>query len=270
MTQPHHAVRHSTDLLPISTKLWIYTNYDCNLHCSYCVAESHPKALQRAMPLSTVKKIIDEALELGFKSIYFTGGEPFILDDIYAMLAYASAKLPTTVLSNAMLKLEAGDSIWIKQQANGFFTLGEVPDAKTLWLLGTGTGVAPFFSILNTDEPWQRFEHIVLVHAVRTVADLRYQEIVQSLLKKYGERFRFQAFISREERPGTIHGRIPAAIENGELEKSVDLKLALEDSQIMLCGNPDMVKDSIECLKARGFSKNRRRTPGQITAENYW
>lgn len=174
------------------------------------------------------------------------------------------------ILSNAMLKLKPGDSIWIKQGANGFFTLDEVPVAKNLWMLGTGTGIAPFLSILNTDEPWQRFEHIVLVHAVRTIADLRYQEIVQSLLQKYGERFRFQAFISREERPGTIHGRIPAAIDNGELEKSVDLKLALEDSQIMLCGNPDMVKDSIECLKARGFTKNRRRTPGQITAENYW
>lgn len=174
------------------------------------------------------------------------------------------------LLSNAMLKLEAGDSIWIKQQANGFFTLDEVPDAKDLWMLGTGTGVAPFFSILNTDEPWRRFEHIVLVHAVRTEADLRYQELVHALSQKYAERFRFQAFISREERAGTINGRIPPAIENGELENSVELKLALEDSQIMLCGNPDMVKDSIDSLKARGFSKNRRRTPGQITAENYW
>lgn len=174
------------------------------------------------------------------------------------------------ILSNAMLKLKPGDSIWIKQGANGFFTLDEVPDAKHLWMLGTGTGIAPFLSILNTDEPWQRFERIVLAHAVRTTTDLRYQEVVQALEQKFGDRFRFQAFISREERPGTINGRIPAAIENGELEKSVDLKLTLENSQIMLCGNPDMVKDSIECLKARGFTKNRRRTPGQITAENYW
>lgn len=174
------------------------------------------------------------------------------------------------VLSNAMLALEANDSIWIKQQSNGFFTLNEVPDAKDLWLLGTGTGIAPFFSILNTDEPWQRFENIVLVHAVRTMTDLRYQEIVQSLQQKYAERFRFLAFISREEIEGTIKGRVPAAIENGELEKSVNLQLTLEDSQIMLCGNPDMVKDTVKLLKARGFSKNRRRTPGQITVENYW
>ena len=89
--------------LPISTKLWIYTNYDCILRCSYCVAESHPKAPRRELPLATVKKIVDEADELGFEGIYFTGGEPFILNEIYEMLAYASARLPTTVLTNAML-----------------------------------------------------------------------------------------------------------------------------------------------------------------------
>lgn len=174
------------------------------------------------------------------------------------------------ILSNTMYKLEPGDSIWIKKGANGFFILDEVPEAKHLWMLGTGTGLAPYLSILKTDEAWRRFERIVLVHGVRTTIDLRYQEVVQELEQKYGERFRFQAFVSREEKPDTIHGRIPVAIENGELEKSVDLELALEDSQIMLCGNPDMVKDSVEVLKTRGFTKNRRRTPGHITVENYW
>ena len=91
------------DLLPLSTKLWIYTNYDCNLRCSYCVAESHPKARQRAIDLGIVKRIMDEAAVLGFKSVYFTGGEPFILTDIFEMLAYASEKMKTTVLTNAML-----------------------------------------------------------------------------------------------------------------------------------------------------------------------
>jgi MoaA/NifB/PqqE/SkfB family radical SAM enzyme len=87
----------------LSSKLWIYTNYDCNLRCSYCVAESHPRAPKRAISLETTKRIIDEAHELGFDSIFLTGGEPFILKDIYEMLAYASDKLTTTVLTNAML-----------------------------------------------------------------------------------------------------------------------------------------------------------------------
>ena len=102
------------------------------------------------------------------------------------------------LLSNAMVKLKVGDSIWVKQQANGYFVLDEVPGADELWMLGTGTGVAPFFSILHTEEVWQRFKRIVLVHAVRTEADLRYQELVQGLTEKYADRFRFQAFVSRE------------------------------------------------------------------------
>jgi MoaA/NifB/PqqE/SkfB family radical SAM enzyme len=84
-------------------KLWIYTNYDCNLRCSYCVAKSSPNAPRRAIGLANAKRLVDEALTLGFTDIFFTGGEPFILNEIYDMLAYASARVRTTVLTNAML-----------------------------------------------------------------------------------------------------------------------------------------------------------------------
>jgi len=85
------------------SKLWIYTNYDCNLTCAYCLAESSPTAPRRALSLSVVQQLIDEAVALDFTEVFFTGGEPFILDDIYAMLAYATACVKTTVLTNAML-----------------------------------------------------------------------------------------------------------------------------------------------------------------------
>ena len=84
-------------------KLWIYTNYDCNLRCAYCVAESSPRAPQRALSLDTVRRLVDEALALEFEHIYFTGGEPFLLNEIFDMLAYSSQCLKTTVLTNAML-----------------------------------------------------------------------------------------------------------------------------------------------------------------------
>jgi MoaA/NifB/PqqE/SkfB family radical SAM enzyme len=84
-------------------KLWIYTNYDCNLSCSYCVAESSPRAARNGLDLATVRRLVDEAVSLGFGHFFFTGGEPFILDEIYDMLAYASARAETTVLTNAML-----------------------------------------------------------------------------------------------------------------------------------------------------------------------
>jgi MoaA/NifB/PqqE/SkfB family radical SAM enzyme len=84
-------------------KLWLYTNYDCNLRCSYCVAKSGPNVPRRALGLANVIRLIDEAVELGFSDVFFTGGEPFILNDMYDMLAYASARIKTTVLTNALL-----------------------------------------------------------------------------------------------------------------------------------------------------------------------
>ena len=84
-------------------KLWIYTNYDCNLKCSYCVAKSGPNVPRRALGPANVQHLVDEAVSLGFSEIFFTGGEPFILDDIYEMLAYSAARVRTTVLTNAML-----------------------------------------------------------------------------------------------------------------------------------------------------------------------
>jgi sulfatase maturation enzyme AslB (radical SAM superfamily) len=84
-------------------KLWIYTNYDCNLRCTYCVARSSPNVPRRAIGLANVQRLIDEAVQLGFVHAFFTGGEPFLLPDIYEMLAYSSARMETTVLTNAML-----------------------------------------------------------------------------------------------------------------------------------------------------------------------
>jgi len=103
MTQNNLEQSLKTDPSHFPMKLWVYTNYDCNLRCSYCVAESSPRAPRRAIDINTAQLIVDEAVELGFENIYFTGGEPFILDDIYAMLAYSMARVPTTVLTNAML-----------------------------------------------------------------------------------------------------------------------------------------------------------------------
>jgi MoaA/NifB/PqqE/SkfB family radical SAM enzyme len=88
---------------PFPGKLWLYTNFDCNLRCSYCVAKSSPTAPRRALGLETANRLVDEAVELGFSDILFTGGEPFILDDIYDMLHYSAERIKTTVLTNGML-----------------------------------------------------------------------------------------------------------------------------------------------------------------------
>lgn len=84
-------------------KLWLYTNYDCNLKCSYCVAKSGPNVARRALDPAKVCRLVDEAVSLGFSDIFFTGGEPFLLNDIYEMLVYSAQRVKTTVLTNAML-----------------------------------------------------------------------------------------------------------------------------------------------------------------------
>ncbi|NTW97504.1 MAG: radical SAM protein, partial [Oscillochloris sp.] len=84
-------------------KLWIYTNYDCNLRCSYCVARSSPETPRREIGLATVQRLVDEAVDLGFSDVFLTGGEPLLLGEIYEMIAYASARVRTTLLTNAML-----------------------------------------------------------------------------------------------------------------------------------------------------------------------
>jgi ferredoxin--NADP+ reductase len=174
------------------------------------------------------------------------------------------------VLSNALVKLDVGDKLLLKKQANGFFTLDEVPASRDLWMIGTGTGIAPYLSILGTEEVWQRYDKLVLIEGVRSTKDLPYQGLIEKVAEKYADKFIFQAFISRETSPGAIKGRIPASLADGSLEEKIGLALSPEDSQIMLCGNPAMVKDCVALLKARGFSKNLRRKPGQITTENYW
>jgi MoaA/NifB/PqqE/SkfB family radical SAM enzyme len=93
----------SSQMPSLSNKLWVYTNFDCNLWCTYCVAESSPRTARRALSIEEIQQLVDEAEALGFERLFFTGGEPFILDDIYEKLAYASNRFPTTVLTNAML-----------------------------------------------------------------------------------------------------------------------------------------------------------------------
>lgn len=174
------------------------------------------------------------------------------------------------VLSNQLIKLQVGDKVMAKQQPNGFFILDEIPPAEDLWMLATGTGIAPFMSILKDEEVWTKYPTVVLVQAVRSHSDLLYQGEINALKLRHGDRFNHQGFVSREAVAGSLPGRIPAALENGSLEQSVGLVMTVENSQIMLCGNPGMIKESVEVLKARGFSKNRRRSPGQLTTEAYW
>jgi pyruvate-formate lyase-activating enzyme/TusA-related sulfurtransferase len=88
---------------PLGSRLWLYTNFDCNLRCDYCCVRSSPQAPRRALGAERVRRIASEALALGVREIFVTGGEPFLLDDIGDILTACAAAAPTTVLTNGML-----------------------------------------------------------------------------------------------------------------------------------------------------------------------
>jgi hypothetical protein len=88
---------------PVGSRLWLYTNFNCNLHCDYCCVRSSPTAPRRELGLARVQRIAREAAELGVKEIFVTGGEPFLLEDIGEILLSCAAAAPTTVLTNGML-----------------------------------------------------------------------------------------------------------------------------------------------------------------------
>jgi ferredoxin--NADP+ reductase len=186
------------------------------------------------------------------------------------LLEFYSITVSEGPLSPRLSKLNVGDSIYIDKRVNGFFTLNEVPEGRDMWMLATGTALGPFLSILNSKEVWQRFENIVLVHAVRFKNELTYQNTATKLKDTFKQRFQMIPFVSREKTDFALTGRIPAAIKNGQLEEKANMQFTAEHSQVMICGNPDMLVGTRKTLKEKGLKKNLRRSPGQITTENYW
>jgi len=185
-------------------------------------------------------------------------------------LEFHMVTVPEGPLTNRLIHLQPGDEVELMPRSTGLFTLDQVPDARDLWLLATGTGLGPFLSMLGTDESWTRFENIRLVHSVRQQAELAYRDRIHAFLEQAPGRFGYLPMVSREDGPGALRGRVTAALQDGRLEQAAGLAIAAESSQLMLCGNPDMVRDTQALLRERGLQRHRRGRPGQVTVENYW
>ncbi|MBB3102116.1 ferredoxin--NADP reductase [Azomonas macrocytogenes] len=190
-------------------------------------------------------------------------------------LDFFSIVVPGGEFTSELSRLQPGAELLVDKQAFGFLTLDRFPDGRDLWLLATGTGVAPFLSILQDFEAWERFERILLVYSVRESRELAYRKLIDELpqreyLEGLGDRLTFIPVVTREKVPGTLYGRITTLIENGELEHAAGLTLEPEHSRIMLCGNPQMIEDTRALLKARDLNLSLVRRPGQVAVENYW
>ena len=185
-------------------------------------------------------------------------------------LEFYSVSVPNGPLSTAMQTLKKGDSIKVGPRGNGFLILEEIPNVENIWMLATGTAIGPYLSILKTKDSWDKFKKVVLVHAVRYKKELTYQDTINTLKEEYKDRFIYITYVSREDSEYSLKGRIPKDISNGVLEKEADLKMKSDNTHVMICGNPEMLKDTTVELKKIGLKKHRRNSPGHITTENYW
>jgi ferredoxin--NADP+ reductase len=190
-------------------------------------------------------------------------------------LEFFSVVVPGGQFTSRLAQLREGDRIHVERRSYGFLTTDRFESGRDLWMLATGTGLAPFLSILHDFETWERYENLVLVQSVRTQAELAYEDLIRGFegseyYGAYAHKLRYARIVTREPVPGTLRDRVTKLLGNGVLEENVGIRLDQERSRIMLCGNPEMVEDSRRLLVERGYRMSRRGDPGHLAVENYW
>jgi ferredoxin/flavodoxin---NADP+ reductase len=206
------------------------------------------------------------ALEIGgdlVKRPYSIASAPGLPLEVYLV------RVDDGALTPMLDRLGVGDTLQVSSDPAGFFTLEHVPEARHLWLLATGTGLGPFLSMLRSGQLWTRHERVVLVHGARLSSQLGYREELEAMAETRSG-FRYLPVVSRESDELALAGRIPANVDNGHLEAAAELQLNPADSHVLICGNPAMIRDTVESLGQRGLRKHRTRAPGHITTEKYW
>ena len=190
-------------------------------------------------------------------------------------LEFFSVVVPNGAFTSRLSRLKEGDEIFVEKKSYGFLTTDRFEAGRDLWMLATGTGLAPFLSILHDFATWESYDNLILVQSVRTQAELAYEDLIRSFDRseyyaEFAHKLRYLRIVTREPVPGTLRDRITKLLTSGVLEENVGLKLDHDRSRIMLCGNPDMVEDSRKLLVDRGFRVSRRGDPGHLAVENYW
>jgi ferredoxin--NADP+ reductase len=190
-------------------------------------------------------------------------------------LEFFSVVVPGGAFTSRLSKLREGDQILVERKSYGFLTTDRFQSGRDLWMLATGTGLAPFLSILHDFATWEGYENLVLVQSVRTQPELAYEDLIRGFEKseyyaEFAHKLRYARIVTREPVPGTLRDRVTKLLANGVLEENIGLRLDHDRSRIMLCGNPEMVEDSRRILVERGFRMSRRGEPGHLAVENYW
>jgi len=187
-------------------------------------------------------------------------------------LEFLSIKVPNGPLTSRLQHIRPGDTVLIGRKATGTLLLDNLLPGETLWLLGTGTGLAPFLSVIREPETWDRFPRVVVSHTVRQVAELAYREMIEALPQDelLGElvagKLLYMPSVTRE--PFPMQDRITTLLASGRAATHLGLPpLSLERDRFMLCGSPEMLADTKALLTERGFVEGSSSTPGHYVIE---
>lgn len=187
-------------------------------------------------------------------------------------MEFFSIKVQDGPLTSHLQKIQPGDKLLVSKKPTGTLLVDRLTSGKHLYLLATGTGLAPFMSVIKDPEVYERFDKVVLTHGVREISELAYQEIINDLPNNefFGEmvqgKLLYYPTVTREE--FHTQGRLTDAITSGSLAKSVGLPpINVDDDRFMLCGSPSMLTDLCVILDDMGFSETIRSDIGEYVIE---
>lgn len=188
-------------------------------------------------------------------------------------LEFFSIKLPEGPLTSRLQHLKAGDRILVNGKPTGTLILANLLPGRHLYLLSTGTGLAPFLSIIKDPETYERYEKVVLVHGCRQVAELAYGDFITQELPRHefiGELIRDKLIyfptVTRE--PFRNHGRLTDLITSNVLFDEIGLPpLSAAEDRVMMCGSPSMLRDLVAIMRDLGFEEGNHSEPGQYVIE---
>ena len=183
-------------------------------------------------------------------------------------LEFFSIKVQNGPLTSRLQHLKVGDSVLIGKKPTGTLVADNLLPGKTLWMLSTGTGLAPFMSIIKDPDIYDRYERVVLTHTCRFVDELAYKEYITDHLPAHEhlgelvqEKLLYYPTVTRE--PFQNRGRITELIETEKLFADLGVPgFSLEDDRVMLCGSPHMLRDTRVLLDEMGFDEGSNNHPG--------
>ncbi|MBA4263576.1 MAG: ferredoxin--NADP(+) reductase, partial [Comamonadaceae bacterium] len=188
-------------------------------------------------------------------------------------LEFLSIKVPDGPLTSRLQHIQVGDTVLVGRKASGTLLTQNLTPGRHLYLLSTGTGLAPFMSVIRDPDVYELFDKIVLVHGCRQVNELAYErQITQELPRNewFGEQARAKLlYYPTVTREAFRHqGRIPTLLETGRLAHDLGLPpLSPSDDRFMLCGSPEMLRDTRDLLDKLGLREGNMSQPGQYVIE---